>query len=469
LSDSPNIVTEPAPAPPTTGGPARVSDLRRAVSRGAAAALLLRASGLAAAGLASLVAARELGAAGYGTYAWAYALATALAVPAALGADQLLTREAGVAVDHGDWAGLRTLVRSALRWVGLSAAGAAALGAVVVLLTAGGNPGARGTALLVALPIVPLAGLLTVAQGTLLGLGRTARALAPGLVARPAAFLLLVAIAVAATGLSAPGAVALQLVAVTGSAALGLVLLSRSLPREGATAGAITAVSRVGARPRDWMRVSLPMGASAIFLALDAQVGLLVLGAVGHAADAGYYAAAVLCTAPFALLLAAGRLPLGPVIARLAAAGERERLQRGLRLATRAVGAACALVAAILLVIPATVLDLFGAEFSSGADALRILAVAQLVNALCAFNGVVLIMGGHERAALRAAVCCLAIDIVLCAVLVPPFGEVGAAIAVLVGITARNVANSVATRRLVGVDSTVLGRMTLRRGGPTRR
>src|SRR5205085_5545460 len=96
--------------------------------------------------LAAVVLGRQLGAAQYGDYAWSFAWATTFALPAALGADQLLVREAAVARDHGDWGRLRALMRSTL---GRSAAVALAVIAVaaVVLALGGAGLGARRAAL----------------------------------------------------------------------------------------------------------------------------------------------------------------------------------------------------------------------------------------------------------------------------------------------------------------------------------
>ena len=424
--------------------------LRQAVSRGAAATLILRGTAMALAGVAAIVLARELGSSGYGIYSWAFAWVAALAVPAALGADELLVRQTGVAVDRGEWDQLRALVRSTFGRVLLVSLGLAIAGATALVLAGGSD--ARRSALLVALPILPLGALAALAQGALLGFGRTATAVAPGTLGRQALFLALVVTASAAGGVSTSGAVALQLTT-TAAASVALLLLLRRVLAAGPRTAAVPAV-----RPSEWLRTSIPMGAAAMFLVVDAQVGLLVLGAVGSAHDAGVYAAALQCTAPFVLVLAAGRLPLGSVVARLRAAGERERLQRGLRTATRAVAGLSAAAAAVLIAVPGSVLGLFGDDFSRGEATLRLIAVAWLINALCAFNGLVLIMGGEERAAMRAALACLALDAALCLALVPPLGARGAAIAVLVSVTARNIANSVTTRRRLGIDTTVLGR-----------
>jgi O-antigen/teichoic acid export membrane protein len=278
-------------------------------------------------------------------------------------------------------------------------------------------------------------------------------------VGRQALFLALVATVAVLGSLSAAGAVALQLAATCAATVALLAVMRRHLGH-----GALS-----GWRDRAWLRESLPMGASTMLIAIDGQVGLLVLGAAGEPAEAGVLAAALQCTVPFILVLGAGRLPLASAVARLGASGERERLQGGLRTATRGVAAVCTLFAAVLLVAPGLALDLFGGGFSDGATALRLLVIAHVVNALSAFNGTVLIMRGHERPAMRAALGCLVLDAILCVVLVPPLGATGAAIALLASISARNLVNTVQVRRRLGVDPTVIGRMPAPRRGATRR
>jgi O-antigen/teichoic acid export membrane protein len=434
----------------STGPPS--AGLRQTVSRGAAAALVLRAGGMGLAVIAGILLARTLGPSGYGAYSWSFAWATTLAAPAALGADQLLAREAGVEVDRGHWGALRALLRSALGTVVAVSLCVVVVCGLVTLAIGRDELGARHTALLVALPILPLTAVAAVAQGVLVGLGRTANALWPGTLGRQGSLVLLVVIATAAGGLSATDAVGLQLVASAVACVVVLLLVRRALARLPAAEGS------VGVRRGEWLRVSLLMGGAALFLVVDAQVGLLVVGAAGSDVDAGVYAAALQCLAPFVLVQAAGRVALTSTVARLGAAGERERLQRGLRIATRGVAAVAAAAALVLILVPSEVLGLFGEGFDGGASVLRILAVAYLVNSLCAFNGMVLIVRGEERVAMVAALACLVLDVVLCLVLVPPFGARGAAVAVLVTVTARNVFNSWSTWRRLGLDTTVLGR-----------
>ena len=430
--------------------------LGASVARGALATLILRTSGMALAAAAAVILARHLGPGGYGVYSWAFAWVSALAVPAALGADQLLVRESALTLDQGGGT-LRSLLRSAfIRVTVASLLTAGLLAGGFVLL--GGHAPLRRSALFFALPILPLSALASLAQGSLLGLGRTPAAVAPGTIGRQGLFLVFVVVAVAVGTASPDRAVQAQLFATVLSCVVVLLLLRRALAAVNSGGQDSGAVGGGNGMRGDWLRASIPMGAATMFLVIDAQVGLLVLGSSGLSADAGVYAVALQCTAPFALLLSAGRLPLGGAIARLTVSGERDRLQRGLMIATRAVAGASALVAAILLVLPGLVLGLFGSHFSTGENTLRIVVVAQLINATCAYNGLVLIMGGLQQLAVRSALGGLLLDGVLCLALVGPLGSSGAAVALLISVSARNIVNTWLVRSRLGIDPTLLGR-----------
>jgi O-antigen/teichoic acid export membrane protein len=324
-----------------------------------------------------------------------------------------------------------------------------ALACVVVILVWGPEHD-RPRALAIALPMLPFIAAVGIQQGALQGLQRITAAFVPGTLLRQGAFLVFVVVAALALGdsFSADWAVALMGVATFGGWVAGTVLLDRALPRGGGAVSFRTLL-RSG---------SVAMGMSAGVLALDAQVGLLVLGGADSARAAGVYAVAAQVTAVFAVLMFTMRTPLAPVIARLHSGEEPERLRRGVVGVTRGAFALSVLAALPLLVIPDTVLSIFGSGFEHGAGALRLLAVANLVNAFAAFNGLLLMMTGHERSAAGASACALALNVVLCLALVPAWGAGGAAAAALASVTLRNVLNTVQTRRLLGLDSTLLGR-----------
>jgi O-antigen/teichoic acid export membrane protein len=422
--------------------------LRTTVVRGAASAMVIRVASTGVGLAAALILARALGPAQYGTYAWAFTLVSALALPAMLGTDQLLVRDVAVERSSGNLAGARAIVAGAQRLV-LAASLLLALACVLVIVVWGPEHD-RPRALAIGLPMLPFIAAVGIQQGALQGLQRVTAALVPGTLLRQAAFVLFVAVAALALGesFSAEWAVALQGVASLGGWAVGAVLLRRALPRGGGVVGFRTLL-RSG---------SVAMGMSAGVLALDSQVGLLVLGAGHSAREAGIYAVATSVTAVFSVLLFAMRTPLAPVLARLHSGEEPERLARAVAGATRGVFALSMLAALPLLVIPDTVLSIFGSGFEHGAGALRLLAVANLINAFAAFNGLLLMMTGHERSAARASAWGLALNVVLCLALVPPVGAEGAAAAYLASVALRNLLNTAQARRLLGLDPTLLAR-----------
>jgi O-antigen/teichoic acid export membrane protein len=198
---------------------------------------------------------------------------------------------------------------------------------------------------------------------------------------------------------------------------------------------------------------------------IDAQLPLIALGAIEGANAAGLFAAATQAMVGFVLVINAARRPLAPLVARLYAADERERLQTELTRATRWVAAATVAGALVMAVLAHPLLSLFGPDFHDAVAALLLLAAAQVVNGWVAFNGTVLIVTGYAHHAARAATAAISVNAALLAVLVPTVGVEGAAIASLVGVSVRNVLNSRTVRRDLGLRTGALTFGRLRRSG----
>jgi O-antigen/teichoic acid export membrane protein len=431
--------------------------LRARVRRAAAGALLARAIGAVAGVAAAVVLSRALGPAGYGAYAWAAAWALGLARPAALGSGLLLVRSVAAGSDAAARNAARALATRAAVVVGLtSLAAAAALVGVFVGL--GIVDRTLAETLLVAAPALPVSALGAIPQGVLLGLNRQVAALAPSVIVQPAAVAALVGAVWAVGGRRPSPEVAGALLAAAAALALvcGATLARRALP--------------AGPGPRERAALGrglaplVPLAATDTALMLQAVVGVALLGPIVGTTEAGRYAIATQLTAPFSLVLAAAGASLSPTIAALHASGERERMRRGIVAASRVCALLGAAVAVALVVLADPLLGLFGAGFRGAAPALRILAVAGLVNALAPFNGTALVMTGNEGEAARAALLGLALCAALSAALIPPWGATGAAVAFLVSVAGRNAATCAAAWRRLGLDTTVLGRV--REGGP---
>src|SRR6185503_6913770 len=99
-------------------------------------------------------------------------------------------------------------------------------------------------------------------------------------------------------------------------------------------------------------------------------------------------------------------------------------------------------------------LRLFGGDFTSGEDAVAILALGQLFNAAMGSVGILLIMTGHERDVLASVALATLIGLGLTAALIPPMGVEGAAVGRVASLGTWNIALTVLTYRRLGIHAT---------------
>ncbi|QNI02381.1 oligosaccharide flippase family protein [Halomonas sp. SH5A2] len=92
----------------------------------------------------------------------------------------------------------------------------------------------------------------------------------------------------------------------------------------------------------------------------------------------------------------------------------------------------------ICLFLPSLLLGLFGSEFPQAAPLLRIIALAQLINVATGSVGFLLNMTGHEALMRNIALICNAIGLSAFFVMIPPFGPLGAAIALSFALVVQN-------------------------------
>jgi O-antigen/teichoic acid export membrane protein len=373
-----------------------------------------------------------------------------LAVPAAAGLDLLLVREAAIMGARGDWASLRAMWARARRVCALAGVGiAAAVAAVAAAALALGVrlPDGLAVPLLVALPLIPLFARGALQQAVAQGLHRPVAGLAAWSLARQLTVLAGAGVAWLAGGLQPAGAIVLAI----GGGLVAHAVCARTLRAIVPPGGAPATL------PARWARGGRPMAVMSSVTMVDAQLGLVALGLLEGAREAGLFAAATQATVGFVLVRNAGARPLMPLIARLHDGGAGgARLQAQLTRATRWVAAVTAAGAAAVCLLAGPLLSLFGAAFTDASGALVILALGHVVNAAWAFNGTVLTVTGHARAAARAATAAIVVNAGLLAILVPVAGLEGAAAAWLAGLVVRNTLNSRAVRRELDLRTGVL-------------
>lgn len=401
--------------------------------------------------LGTIALTHTLGAAGYGAYAFTFAWATVLTVPAALGLSPLVVRTVAAYRERGAWGAMRGILRRTSQVVALSSALVAtvAVGAGWLLID-------RDSDLLapfvVGMALVPLLSLVTLRQAGMQGIGRVVIGRVPETLVAPGLFLAFLLIAGATTGgrYSATAAVALQVAATTIAFVLGAWLLRRALPAPARTA-------TPDYEHRAWLGSGLTLLGMSVVLALNAQLGTILVGAFDGSAEAGVFTAASRVSMLVGFLFLAATYPLMPTVARLHAAGRGDELQRLLSRAVRTVALASLPIAALLVVFAPRLLDVFGEGFDTGATSLRILVAGELVKLVAGFGGLALIMTVYERAFTKAVCAGATLNLLLGVALIPGSGSEGAAIAAAVSAVVMSVALVVAARRRLGIWSPAIG------------
>jgi O-antigen/teichoic acid export membrane protein len=427
---------------------------RMELPRGAAGSLILKSFSLLLQFITGILLARQLGAAGYGIFAFPMAVVGLLSIPATAGLPQLVVRY--IARYHAlkQFSLMRGLIRRSNQFVFIfSILIVIVAGSVYFALGAVPITSSRGLTYLFALSILPIIALKNVKMAVLHGLRKITVGLLPDTVIKPVLFLLFVGLYIAFWQKTLLPAVVMGFQVV--AASIGLVvsgfLLSSALP----------SVIRRHApffESRSWLRSAIPFMFQGVVQVINKQTDILMLGIMRPAEDVGVYAAVVQGSTLVTFILTSFNVALGPQIARLWQIQDHERLQRMITISTRVI-AATTFIAAIVLIIGGRFFlsVFFGEEFGLGTTALRILCIGQIVNGFAGSNGYILNMTGHEnRTALGIGVAALS-NILLNAILVPKFGAVGAAIATTVSMSLWNILLTLWVRRLTGIRPTAFG------------
>ena len=423
--------------------------------RGAAGTALLQGISWGLAFLIGIELARRLGASQYGTYAYLLSWVWLGSLIATSGFERLLVRGVATYVVRREW----PLAKGLLRWSTVRAGWGAALLALLGALAWGlcgrgwllGENGGGS---------VFLAGLLTVIialtilrRAALQGLLRVTRGQLPEMVVQPALFLGWTVFLLGKRGVSATAFQALlgHTVSALAAFALGAVLLWRALPAE---------VGRAvpDSRGSGWRRSLGPLWLINLLTLVSGRLDFLWLGAVRSPAEVAFYTAAGRGAMVVGVPLLVVNTALAPAVARWWAAGEWHRLQRTTTLVARLTLLGATLPLLVLAGFGPVFLGWFGAGFSAGQGAMVVLGLGQWVNVALGPVALLLTMTGHERDALVGIAWGAGVNLLLSAVLIPPFGMIGAAVSSAASLIAWNLILAALVRRRLGIDPTCLGR-----------
>jgi len=425
-----------------------------AVARGALGNGFLKGFSMTLAFVTSVLLARILGAADFGTYSFAVSWALLLSVPAVFGLDQLIVRELARAPGADNESARRDLMAWSMRAVLVASIATMAFASVIIGLAIDTFQQKTATALIFAVLCVPLIASMRIRQEALRGLGRVVVGQVPELLVRPIALLVLLGILTLAnrTQMSLSSAL-IATIAAYGTALAASQWLLRPPFR-------YTNPSRVARQRRVWLTSSLPLLAVATVQIANAQIPIIVLGFVSARESIGVYVAANRGALLISLVLLAATVALAPTLARAYSQGERSRLQFIMTRSAQATLLIALPIAVALMAFSDFYFTLFGPEFASGVTALRILSIGQLISVAAGPVALVLVMSGHEKDTLFAMVGAAAITLSLSLALVPAFDVSGAAVAAALGVLFWNLVMTVRVYQRVKILPTAFAKAT---------
>jgi O-antigen/teichoic acid export membrane protein len=382
--------------------------------------------------VAAVLLARWLGATNYGLYVLAVSVAFAASSIASLGLDTAMERFIAVFTRRGDEAGARgslqvgvigTLVPGLLVATGLVLfADAIAIDVfdeqdLVPLL---------GLAAALALVI----GMSTLLLAALVGCKRIDQSALTDHVIQPVSrlgFLLLLA-PLGMTPLLAGVALLLSYLVSIGAM---LAFIGRKIP--------LTRLSPAHRDVREIGAFAFPFWFTGFLRIIRTRINSLLLGVAGTAANVGVFSVVTSASTLGRLANASINTALRPTLAELHDTGDAKEVGRLYATTTRWTLAVSLPVFVFMALVPSSVLGLFGESFETGVTALVIASAAEVVNAATGMCGPIIAMSAYNKLKVANATAWMVISLAANVIMIPLWGVVGAALAILTATTLINV------------------------------
>lgn len=403
-------------------------------------------------GLASTVLlARLLGPEQFGQYAFIMALLPILALPVTGGMQTLLTREVAAYAHAGRWSAYKGALNAAHGW----AVSVSLLILLVYLLLAFSfevipTSGKWGFVPL-ALVMLPLLALNAARNGVIKGLGMPAMAEMPGMVIQPFLVLLALTGLVFTVGLDVQGAIWIQILCAAAAFFLATIIFIKVRPPESSQA-------KPEYEFKAWLSALTPFTLLALVGTFNAQLGILALGLLSSDEQVGALTVAQRGAQFVALPLTLVNLIISPHIVKAFRSNDINFLQKISRLSARGAFAIALPIGMVFYFFGEWLLgSFFGEEYSQlSYMPLLMLVVGQLFSVFFGSVGFLLAMTGNEKQSFKGQVFAVITNLILCAILIPTMGAIGAAIAVSSSIIVWNVILGVLVYLKLGIRPSAL-------------
>jgi O-antigen/teichoic acid export membrane protein len=401
--------------------------------------------------------ARGLGAEGYGVYGLAMSVIVLLTVPTEFGLPQLLTREVAAAHAQGNWAKIRSILRWATR-ASLMISLIVGLALLAWLVWRDQLISPLGKTVIAGIGLVPLVALLSLRSAALRGAQQIVMGQLPEVALRPAFHsLLLFTVPALLFPLTPELAMWLGVFAAGGALVLADRLMHRALPAQ------VFSVQVGAIDSREWWASAVPMAMTEGMRLLQANALIFLLGGMVAMSEVGIFRMAVSTVALVSMPLSLFTIVSMPVVARLHTIGQRAQLQRMLTWVSAGMLAGVALLSLPFLLAGEWLLGfVFGPEFAIGNEALLILCLGIVVNAVFGLNAALLNMTGHQDRVMVDSGIALAVLVLSAPPLIIGFGIVGAAISNLLSVITWNIWMWRDCRRMLDLETGIWAPLSIR-------
>jgi O-antigen/teichoic acid export membrane protein len=399
----------------------------------------------------SVLLARSLGAEGYGRYLFALTIAQMLAMPVLAGLPTLLTRQAAIYRGQADWSGLRGIIRWSLGFVGLST-GLVALVGVGYLAFSGHPPSDAGMVYMLALPLVVALAFMHVARAVLSGFEYPFWANLPDGLIRPVLLLGFVWGAVTLGVLTPALAMILHVSATLFALAWAAWIGRRHCP----TTPPGTAPITPRFETRAWLDSLLPLSLITAAAMINSRLDIFMLGILMTEESVAVYGLAFQVAGIILIGQTITYNIVGPRVARMWAAGERDELRGLISTASRLsffIASAC--VTGLAILGPMAVTSLVGDEFHDTVELALIISLGMLFSSAMGPAAVALNMIGYERIVGKATAVMALTNAILNLMLIPTYGAKGAAFASVGSMLVYHTTCVMTACRVLGLNTTV--------------
>jgi O-antigen/teichoic acid export membrane protein len=184
---------------------------------------------------------------------------------------------------------------------------------------------------------------------------------------------------------------------------------------------------------------SLPMLFIQIFNSTIRLVPIFIMGVYLPTSDIGIFNICLKIALIVSFSLEAFYMIFAPVISELFSKNDLLMVENLYKTVTKWIFTFSLVVFFIIVLFPYSLLIVFGAEFITGTGILIIMAAGELINASVGLVGIVIMMSGRPKIILYNSILSFLIVSLLCVVLIPRYGAVGAALSVAVTVALINI------------------------------